>query len=58
MKYEDNEMVRTEVIRLYRQLRKEQEDRRFWEFLALTVTGVTIILAGTLLAVVSAAGMI
>ena len=45
-------------LRLRRELRREREDRRFWEQATLAVSCVAAMMAGVLLAVVSAVGII
>ena len=50
-------IARTEAVRLFRELCKEREDRRFWEQATLAVSCVAAMMTGILLAVVSVTGM-
>ncbi len=51
-------IARTEAVRLFRELCKEREDRRFWEQATLAVSCVAAMMTGILLAVVSVTGML
>lgn len=51
-------IARTEAVRLFRELCKEREDRRFWEQAALVLGCVAAAMTGVMLALMSAIGML